>query len=111
MSIQVVYTPPTEMDIEDETIVIDVVNGSEVFGKTFSNRVIILADGTGLSFKTQPIFHNKTWTEMGLQAFGVFCDTITNVVTYVREQMPSVNGGADYNKDNVLTLSVSFKFE
>jgi hypothetical protein len=111
MSTQVVYTPPTEVDCEDDTIVNEIVKGSEVFGKTFSNREFILADGTGLSFKTQPVDTNNTWSTLGVRAFGTFCDSIVNVVTYVREQMPSINGLADYNKDNVLTLSVSFKFE
>jgi hypothetical protein len=107
MSVQVVYTPPKDVDCEDDTIVNEIVKGSEVFGKTFSNREFTLADGTGLSFKTQPVDNTNTWSALGVRAFCTLCD----VVTYVREQMPSVNGLADYNKDNVLTLSVSFKFE
>ncbi len=108
MNTEVVYVPPTDTDSNDDTIVNEIVKGSETFGTTFGNRKSILRNGGELYFKMKPIDQSKTWTSLGLRAFGAVCGTITDVATFVYELLPTVKSTVT---ENEFTLAMSFKLE
>ncbi len=107
MNTVVRYTPPTE-DSDDDSVFNEIEKGSKFFGKKFSNCVLISPNGAELSFYLQPIDQSKTWSSLGLRAFGAVCGTIKNVTSFVYELLPTVTGTVT-GKEVVLVMSFNSK--